>query len=147
VLERFDLLEAAQPSRVLLMIGTNDARAHGRTGRYRMATTQETERNLRALVDLITNDLNALITVITPPAVNQDLIDTFLSSAPLHWQAAAVADVAEVVRKVAPGAVDLHETIHAGGPNGFWESDGVHPTPAGQRFILSRIVDHLRTVD
>ncbi|HEV7711477.1 MAG TPA: GDSL-type esterase/lipase family protein [Asanoa sp.] len=144
VLERFDLLEAVRPSRVLLMLGTNDARAHGRTGRYRMATTQETGRNLRALVDLITRDLNAVVTIITPPAVNQHRIDNFFSDAPLHWQAAAVAEVAGVVHQAAPGALDLHDAIHARGTEDLLESDGVHPTLAGQRLILTHIVDHLR---
>jgi acyl-CoA thioesterase I len=144
VLERFDLLEAVRPSRVLLMLGTNDARAHGRTGRYRMATTEETGRNLRALVDLITRDLNAVVTIITPPAVNQHRIDTFFNDAPLHWQAAAVAEVAGVVHRTAPGVLDLHEAIHARGTEDLLESDGVHPTLAGQRLILTHIVDHLR---
>ncbi|GIF51410.1 acyl-CoA thioesterase-1 [Asanoa ferruginea] len=146
VLERFDLVEAVRPTRVLLMLGTNDARAHGRTGRYRMATTEETGRNLRALVDLITRDLNAPVTIITPPAVNQGRIDSFFSDAPLHWQATAVAEVAGVVHQAAPDALDLHDAISAHGTDDLLESDGVHPTPAGQRLILARIVDHLRTV-
>ncbi|WP_143049680.1 SGNH/GDSL hydrolase family protein [Asanoa ishikariensis] len=146
VLERFDLLEAVRPTRVLLMLGTNDARAHGRTGRYRMATTAETGRNLRALVNLITQDLNAVVTIITPPAVNQQRIDTFFNDAPLHWQAAAVAEVAGVAHQTAPGALDLHKAIHARGTEDLLEPDGVHPTLAGQRLILASIVDHLRTV-
>jgi acyl-CoA thioesterase I len=144
VLERFDLLEAAQPTRVLLMLGTNDARAHGRTGRHRMATTRETGRNLRALVDLITRELGASITVSTPPAVDQERIDRFFTGAPLHWRADAVAEVAAAVQRAAPGAVDLHAATGARGATDFLDADGVHPTPAGQQFILTRIVDHLR---
>ena len=143
VLERFDLLEAARPSRVLLMLGTNDARAHGRTGGYRMATTHETERNLRALVDLITGDLRTPVTVITPPAVDQTRIDAFFGDAPVHWTAAAVAEVAEVVRKAVPGAIDLHRATRSRTGPDILELDGVHPNRAGQRFILSRIVGHL----
>ena len=143
VLERFDLLEAAGPSSVLLMLGTNDARAHGRTGRYRMTTTDETERNLRALVDLITHDLNAPVTVITPPAVDQSRIDSFFRDAPVHWHAAAIAEVAAVIRKAVPGALDLHHAtgLHTG--DDILEADGVHPNPAGQRFILTRVIQHL----
>jgi acyl-CoA thioesterase-1 len=145
VLERFDLLEAARPSRVLLMLGTNDARAHGRTGRHRMTTTHETERNVRALADLITRDLNAQVTVITPPSVDQSRIDRFFEDAPLTWRAADVAEVAEAVRKADPGAVDLHEATRARGGDDILEADGVHLTPTGQQFILTRIVDHLRS--
>jgi acyl-CoA thioesterase I len=143
-LERFDLLEAAQPSRVLLMLGTNDARAHGRTRHHRMVTPPETERNLRALIDLITHDLHASITVVTPPAIDQDRVDTFFAGAPLHWRAAAVAEVAAAVRKAAPDAIDLHETAHAHGVNDLLEADGVHPTPTGQRIILTRIIEQMR---
>ena len=101
--------------RVLLMLGTNDARAHGRPRGYRMVTPQETERNLRALVDLITRDLGRGVTVITPTAVDQDRIAAFFAGAPVRWEAAAVAEVAAVVRKVAPAAIDLHAPPeHAG---------------------------------
>ncbi|GAA0582846.1 hypothetical protein GCM10010172_79950 [Paractinoplanes ferrugineus] len=146
VLERFDLLEAAAPDRVLLMLGTNDARAHGRAERHRMATTRETGRNLRALADLITQDLKAHLTVITPPPVDQTRVDAFFADAPLQWYAADVAEVAGIVRETVPGAVDLHASMPADDSTGLFETDGVHPTPAGQRFILGRVVDHLRAV-
>ena len=142
VIERFDLLEAARPTRVLLMLGTNDARAHGRAGHHRMATTHETERNLRALLDLVTGDLHSEVTVITPPAVDQPRVDEFFADAPVRWSAAAVAEIAAVVRKVAPEAVDVHDATR-GLPADLLEADGVHPTAAGQRFILARILDHL----
>ncbi|MEV6301189.1 GDSL-type esterase/lipase family protein [Actinoplanes sp. NPDC051861] len=144
VLERFDLLEAARPSRVLLMIGTNDAREHGREGGYRMATPGETERNLRALIDLVTSQLGAAITVITPPAVDQERIDSYFRDVPVHWRAAAVAEVADVVRKTAPDAIDLHEATREIGTAGFLEPDGVHPTSAGHQFILDHVLGHLR---
>ncbi|SFF29801.1 acetyl esterase/acyl-CoA thioesterase-1 [Actinoplanes philippinensis] len=143
ILERFDTLEAAGPGHVLLMIGTNDARFHGRAPGYRMATIAETERNLRALIDLITHQLGASITVVTPPAVDQDRIDASFAGAPVRWTAEAVAEVAEAVRKVAPDAVDLYETTRAGATAGFLEADGVHPTPAGHELILRQILDRL----
>jgi lysophospholipase L1-like esterase len=143
VLERFDTLEAAAPAHVLLMIGTNDARVHGGAHGYRMATLAETERNLRALIDLVTRRLGATITVITPPAVDQGRIDATFGEAPVHWTAAAVAEVAGVVLKTAPDAVDLHEATRNREPAAFLEPDGVHPTPAGHRFILTRILDRL----
>ena len=143
VLERYDLLEAAHPTHVLLMLGTNDARAHGRGSGYRMSTAPETERNLRALIDLVTRDLGAVVTVMTPPAVDQHRIDEFFREEPVRWQSAAVAEVADVVRKVDPGAVDLHGAIADPVRSDLLESDGVHLSRAGQRFVLGRIVDHL----
>jgi len=143
VIERFDVLESARPSHVLLMLGTNDARSHGRAVAYRMVSAAETERNLRALVDLIVAGLGAGVTVITPPAVDQRRIDASFAGAPVRWRAEDVAEVAEAARKVAPTGIDLHGLTreHAGGD--FLEADGVHPTPAGQRLILTHVVAHL----
>ncbi|SNY69908.1 SGNH/GDSL hydrolase family protein [Paractinoplanes atraurantiacus] len=143
VLERFDLLEEAKPTRALLMLGTNDARVHGRRGGFRMITAAETERNLRALTTLITRDLNATVTVITPPAVDQVRADQFFHGAPVRWEATEVAEVAEVVRRAVPDAVDLHSATRAH-LGDLLEPDGVHPNRSGQQFILRRVVDHLR---
>ncbi|TQS41141.1 SGNH/GDSL hydrolase family protein [Cryptosporangium phraense] len=142
VIERFDLLEAAEPSRVLLMLGTNDARSHGRTSRFRMATAAETERNLRALAGLITEDLGAEVTMITPTAVDQVRVDRAFADAPVHWDAAEIAELADVVRAVDPAAIDLHARTRTARP-GNLEDDGVHPTVAGQRFILTCVLARL----
>ncbi|MFI7544803.1 SGNH/GDSL hydrolase family protein [Actinoplanes sp. NPDC049599] len=142
VLERFDLLEAGRPTHVLLMLGTNDARSHGRDTAHRMATAPETERNLRAIVELV-DALGATATVITPPAVDQQRIDGFFAAAPLRWHAGDIAEVAEVARKVAPNGLDLHTVTQAEPADAFLETDGVHPTPAGQRLILTHVVEHL----
>jgi acyl-CoA thioesterase-1 len=143
VLERFDLLESARPSRVLVMLGTNDARVHGRTSGYRMVSPHETERNLRALVGLITEDLNATVTVLTPPAIDQRRVTAYFADVPLTWYASAVAEVAEAARKVAPTALDLHTATQRYGLDRLLEPDGVHPTVAGQSFIVTKLVDHL----
>jgi lysophospholipase L1-like esterase len=142
VLERFDLLESARPSHVLLMLGTNDARLHGRTIAHRMVTAPETERNIRALIDLIVNGLGAAATVLTPPAADQRRIDAFFADTPLRWHATDIAEVAKIIREVAPSGLDLHTLTRANGGD-LLEGDGVHPTPAGQRLILTQIVDHL----
>jgi lysophospholipase L1-like esterase len=143
VLERYDLIEAARPSHVLLMLGTNDVRAHGRTGGYRMVTSHETERNLRALIDLITGDLGASITLITPPPVDQHRIDGFFTASPVRWDATTVDEIAAVVRKLDPDCVDLHTAFGTAGSGDLLEADGVHPTVPGQRFILRTIVNRL----
>jgi acyl-CoA thioesterase I len=143
VLERFDLIEAARPTRVLLMLGTNDARRHGRSSGHRMVTAPETERNLRALVDLITHDLGARVTLITPPMIDGGAVEAFFEGLPLSWDVPAVADVADTVRKVDADCVDLYTAMASSGLPGLLETDGVHPTVAGQQFILTRILRHL----
>lgn len=144
VIERFDLLEAARPGHVLLMAGTNDARTHGRAVACRMVGAAETERNLRALVDLVTG-LGAGLTVITPPAVDQRRIDAFFAGAAVRWRADDVAEVAGVIRTVAPESVDLHGATRDHVAGDLLEADGVHPTPLGQRLILKHVVAALST--
>jgi acyl-CoA thioesterase I len=142
-LERFDLLEAARPTRVLLMLGSNDARQHGRTAGHRMATAHATERNLRVLTDLITHDLKAEVTLITPPAVDGPAAAAFFADLPLGWDVTAVAGIAALVRDIDPGCVDLHAAMEARGLHGLLENDGVHPTLAGQQFILATVLRSL----
>jgi lysophospholipase L1-like esterase len=140
VLERFDLLEAARPTFVLVMLGTNDARSHGRPISHRMATAQETERNLLALIELITIDLGASVRLITPPAVDEGRISAFFAEMPLRWSPASVAEVADTVRKVDPGCIDIHAAMQAYGVDGLLEPDGVHPNRAGQEFIFRNVL-------
>jgi lysophospholipase L1-like esterase len=140
VIERFDLLEAARPSHVLLMLGTNDARRHGRAVAHRMVAAAETGRNLRALVDLVVAGLGAAVMVITPPAVDQRRIGTFFAGGVVGWRADDIAEIAEIARGVAPGGVDLHAVTRDHVEGDFLEADGVHPTPAGQRLILTHVV-------
>jgi lysophospholipase L1-like esterase len=144
-LERFDLIEAAQPTRVLILLGTNDARSHGRARSYRMVSSSETQRNLAALVDLITQGLNAPVTLITPPAVDQLRISTSFEHAPIHWHDGAIDEIADVVRKVDSDCIDLHAATAAYDRRELLELDGVHPSLPGQRFILARIIEHLVT--
>ncbi|AGL19095.1 GDSL-type esterase/lipase family protein [Actinoplanes sp. N902-109] len=143
VLERFDLIEAARPTRVLLMLGTNDARRHGRSSGHRMATAPETERNLRVLTELITHDLGARVTLITPPVIDGGAVEAFFEGLPLSWDTPAVADVAGIVRKIDADCVDLYAAMEGSGLPGLLEADGVHPTVAGQQFVLSTILRHL----
>ena len=57
--ERFDLLEAFRPTHVLVMLGTNDARRHGRGSDHRMVSPAENRRNLSVLRDLVEHGLGA----------------------------------------------------------------------------------------
>lgn len=142
VIERFDLIEASRPTHVLLMLGTNDVRTHGRAIGHRMATGPETERNLRVLLDLIAG-LETTVTTITPPVVDQRRIDAFFAGDPVRWHERDIDEVAGIVRKVAPAGVDLHTASRSEDMSGYLEADGVHPSPAGQRLILTHVVEHL----
>jgi lysophospholipase L1-like esterase len=135
-LERFDLIEAARPTHVYLLLGTNDARRHGRRRTHRMVTATETRRNLRALTDLISGETGATIHLITPPPADQHRIDRFFGAGPVRWSAAELAELRELVRELDPDAVDLHA---AAAPPASLEADGVHLSLAGQRAAAAAV--------
>ena len=81
--------------------------------------------------------------MITPPAVDQRRIDTFFAGEPVRWHAPDVSEVARTIRKVVPAALDLHSLTQDA--DEFLENDGVHPSAAGQRRILTHVVEHLVT--
>ncbi|GGL92236.1 SGNH/GDSL hydrolase family protein [Nakamurella endophytica] len=144
-IERFDLLEAARPTRVLLMLGTNDARSHGRRTDHTMISPDETRRNLLALLDMVRADLGAEVTVLTPPAALQGRIDRFFRELPLRWRAADIAEVADTVRRVDPDALDVHAAMAGEQLGDLLESDGIHPSVAGQRVIFRTVLRGLAT--
>ncbi|SDO74104.1 acyl-CoA thioesterase-1 [Nakamurella panacisegetis] len=144
VLERFDLIAAAAPTRVLILLGTNDAREHGRPrSGYRMATASETGRNLAALINLCQADLGARVTLLTPPPGMQERIDATFASAAISWQASAIDELAQVVRDLDPRGVDIHHEMTADGPADLLENDGVHPNVRGQLLIATAVARHL----
>lgn len=145
VLERFDLIEAFQPTHVLMMLGTNDARSHGRRVECQMASAAEVGRNLEALSEMIVKDLGAALTVVTPSAVDPTRIRTFFRDLPLRWHAEAVAEVADVVRALDSTCVDVHAAMCEVGVGRLVEADGVHPSRQGQELILSSILRQLTT--
>jgi hypothetical protein len=55
----------------------------------------------------------------------------------------AVAGIAALIRDIDPGCIDLHAAMESRGLRGLLENDGVHPTPAGQRFILATVLHSL----
>jgi lysophospholipase L1-like esterase len=142
VLERLDVVETACPTWVLVMLGTNDTRYHGPKQGYRMVSLGETERNLQALVEFVTDDLSADITLLTPPPGDQQRISSFFHEARVTWRAAELDAAATLIRKLDPACVDVNESMRAT-DNDLLEADGVHPTAAGQRHIAAFVVEQL----
>lgn len=144
-LERLDVVEDARPTWVLVMLGTNDTRYHGPNQAYRMVSLGETERNLRALMEFVTDDLGADITFLTPPPGDQQRISSFFHDARVAWQAAELDAAATLIRKLDPACVDVNKSMRAT-PNDLLETDGVHPTAAGQRHIARFVVERLSQI-
>lgn len=144
-LERFDLIEAARPSLVLVMLGTNDVRRHGRRHPQRMLSLPETRRNLTALCTLIGTDLSADVRLITPPPADQDLIDRFPARVPVSVRAEDIDEVAEVVRSLGQPFIDVHGPMKDAGAREFLEADGIHLNVAGQRTVAEHVLSALAT--
>lgn len=146
VLERLDVVETARPTWVLVMLGTNDTRYHGPKHAYRMVALAETERNMRALMEFVSGDLAADITLITPPPGDQERISFFYHDAPVGWRAAELDAVAALIRGLDPACVDVNRSMRATALADLLGPDGVHPTPAGQRHIARFAVERLSEI-
>ena len=145
-LERFDILEAFQPTHVMVLLGTNDARRHGRIRPQRMVSLAETERNLAALIELVA-ELSAEVLVVTPPPGDQSRISLFFDDNPVQWSAADLDAIADVVRRSTPQSIDVRAALRADQLPSLMESDGVHLNPAGQQVLARHVVQALNTTD
>jgi lysophospholipase L1-like esterase len=115
----------------LVLLGTNDARRHG--GGPTLVSHAETRRNLRIL-DRALRRRCRHVRWITPPPIFAP-VD---ADPDLRWEPADIEVKAELVRALDPSAIDLWP----GFAPEHLSSDGLHPSPAGQRFIAARILAH-----
>jgi acyl-CoA thioesterase I len=125
---RLSRLELGEPTGALVLLGTNDARRHG--GAPVLVSHAETRRNLRILDDALRCRCH-WVRWITPPPIFAP-VD---ADPDLRWEPADVAAKAELVRALDPSAIDLW----LGFAPEHLCPDGLHPSPAGQRFIAARI--------
>jgi lysophospholipase L1-like esterase len=108
-----------------------------------MVSAGETRRNLAALRELISGELGAAVYLIPPPPADQQRIVTNFAHEPLRWDAASLDEIAGVVRELDPNCIDIAARLRRRGLAGALEPDGVHLTPAGQRFVAETVVRQL----
>jgi lysophospholipase L1-like esterase len=130
-LARVRTLRAAQPDHVLVLLGTNDARRHGRADGVMLVSHRETARNLDALRCVFAG---TPVTWITPPPVAPERIarDALLREADVTWRLPDVAAKRRIVRGRPEPAVDVWPAF---GPELLLD-DGLHPSLAGHVAIL-----------
>jgi lysophospholipase L1-like esterase len=128
---RLTRLMAGRPAWAIVMLGTNDARRHGRDGEPMLVSHAETRRNLRALDAALRRRCRDVVWITPPPVA-----DPALAEPDLIWHRDDVAAKADLVRALDPAAVDLWP----GFGSRHLSADGLHPSPAGQRFIAERLV-------
>ncbi|HET8756969.1 MAG TPA: GDSL-type esterase/lipase family protein, partial [Solirubrobacteraceae bacterium] len=113
----------------LVLLGTNDARRHGDAPI--LVSHAETRRNLRVL-DAALRRRCRHVRWVTPPPIFAPVE----AEPDLRWEPADVAAKADLVRALDPSAVDLWP----GFAPEHLSPDGLHPSPAGQRFIADRVL-------
>jgi acyl-CoA thioesterase-1 len=120
---------AVRPTWALVLLGTNDARRHGDAPM--LVSHAETRRNLR-IIDATLRRRCRHVRWLTPPPIFAP-VD---ADPDLHWEPADIAAKADLVRALDPSAIDLWPGF---APEHLCP-DGLHPSPAGQRFIAERLM-------
>ena len=128
---RVSRLTAGRPTWAIVLLGTNDARRHGRDGEPMLVSHAETRRNLRALDAALRRRCRHVVWITPPPVA-----DRALAEPDLIWHNDDVAAKADLVRALDPAAVDLWP----GFGSHHLSADGIHPSPAGQLFIAERLL-------
>lgn len=123
----------------LILLGTNDARRHGSVTGARMASGEETTRNIRLLLAMARAEGKARAVIITPPPVGWGAEAG--RDHGVYWLPEDLEDVRQAVLAADPAAVDLFSAFMP--TDEFLSEDGVHPTFEGQQKMLRFIVDRL----
>ena len=142
---RFVAVVAAQPSWILCLAGTNDARLHGTAPTKTLASLQETRDNLRLLRNFGATQTSARWLWLTVPGVIEEKIKShwFLSAMQINFMNKDLSAVASLVRDQPDPHVDIHNVMAVAENPGMLLDDGLHPSLAGQKVIARAVVEHL----
>ena len=144
LLRRIDQISGLRPSWVLIMIGTNDARRHGRDGIAQMSSLAETERNIDVFRELV-EQLGARTALVTPPPIDADRVsvcETF-TSVGISWRTEDIDAIATAVRQRRPTIIDVHGDLSSRPAETMMSDDGIHPSFDGQKQITRTVVESL----
>jgi acyl-CoA thioesterase I len=121
----------------VLMVGTNDARRHGRDGAPMLVSHAESQRNLRAIHVEVQRRARS-VAWITPPPVDERRITEAapLAEAGLTWRLPDVEHKAALVRGLDADVLDLWPAFGLE----HLADDGLHASAAGQRLILRELL-------
>jgi lysophospholipase L1-like esterase len=145
LIANFESIVSKNPSHVIAMIGTNDARRHGRGAKARMTSPTETARNLRLYGEMVRSQSRARLILMTPPPIHEEraLRHTAFAVGNVSWRFSEVVQVAEIVRRQRGSVVDIHRAFLGPNLSTYLTADGIHPSVAGQKRIVTVLVDAL----
>ena len=115
LIANFESIASKNPSHVIAMIGTNDARRHGRGAKARMTSPTETARNLRLYGEMVRRLSRARLILLTPPPIHEEraLRHSAFAEGNVSWRFSEVVQVAEIVRRQRGSVVDIHRAFLA----------------------------------
>ena len=148
MITRFLDVVVERPDWILCLPGTNDARLHGRAPRKTLVSVEETARNLAMLRHYAAMQTRARWVWLTPLAVIEEQIEEhwFLSGFEMRWRNCDLAAIADVVLRQPEPVVDLRQAFgHPPDPALLLE-DGLHPSLAGHKAIVSAYLETMAAV-
>ena len=145
MISRFLDVVLQKPDWIICMAGTNDARQHGTSPTKVLVSIEETGRNLAMLRNFAATQTSARLVWMTPTPVIEGQIasDWFLGPLQLKWSNEDLAAVANAVRDQPDLVVDLWTAFGTPPDPGLLLPDGLHPSLAGQKTIVTALVDRL----
>jgi lysophospholipase L1-like esterase len=137
-LTRLHALRAARPDLVLVLLGTNDAR---RQDGIMLLSHRETARNVCALRGAVRR-AGWRSAWLTPPPLVPDRVaaDPVTRERGISWALADVAVKSAIVRSRRTGVIDLWPAFGTPADGDLLLADGLHPSLAGHRAILSTLL-------
>ena len=141
-LTRFLDVAQEHPDWIICMIGTNDARRHGRAPYKILVSLDETIRNLAALRHYAAAQTAARWVWMTPATVIPDKIGAhwLLGESQLMWSNDDLRAIADAVRRMPEPVVDLQAAFGLPPDPALLLDDGLHPSLEGQKVILKSLV-------
>lgn len=145
VVSRFLDVVQQEPDWIICMIGTNDARLHGLSPTKTLVSIEETARNLEMLRNFGVTQTRARWVWMTPSPVIEAQIasDWFLSPFQMMWRNEDLRVISQVIQQMPDPVVDIQEAFGNVANPELLLPDGLHPSLAGQKKIVTALVERL----
>jgi acyl-CoA thioesterase I len=145
VLGRFSSIVARQPDWILCMIGSNDALRIGPDSTKTQVSLKETVQNITEIRRIAAARTKSRWVWITPPAIDEERVTafTYFQQAQLSWRNADILAIGDMIRNLPDPVVDVQAGLGRQAPAAFLGMDGLHPTIAGQKAIVTLLVEEL----
>ncbi len=143
LISRFMGVVLRQPDWILCMVGTNDARRHGKQPSKVLVSLEETAQNLDMMRHFAATETTARWVWLTPSPVIEEKIplDWHLGPLELSWTNRDLSAIADLMRQQTDPVVDLQAALGFPVNPDLLRSDGLHPSLAGQKVILRALVE------